>query len=146
VRLWNERGFTLIEMLIAFLVFLMLVTAFPMAMRVILNDRVNEGGLQYLEWEIFSSQVKKEVRTAEQMTVSPDSIFMRIGQNTIIYDKYGTNIRRRVNLKGYEILMQNLTGLKFENIPEGVEISATNKYGDQYMARIQRFISIGEAE
>jgi competence protein ComGF len=146
VRSWNNAGFTLVEMLISLLVFIMVASAFPIVMQIVLNDRIAESGIQRMEWEIFSSQVKKEIRTADQMTVSTDKILMKIGENTIIYDKYGSNIRRRVNFKGYEILMQNLSGFQFKSIPEGVEISATNTDGERYITRVQNFIMTGEVE
>lgn len=143
---WNDRGFTLVEMLLALIVFLMIASAFPLAIKIILNERVNASGIQRMEWEIFSSQVKKEMRSADQMTVSTDKILLKSGSNTIIYDKYGANIRRRVNFKGYEILMQNLSSFQFKRIPEGVEISATDTQGKRYITRIQNFIKIGEVE
>ena len=32
-----------------------------------------------------------------------------------MYEKYGSNIRRRVDLKGHEIMLQNIKAVKFEN-------------------------------
>ena len=140
----NDRGFTLLEMLLSLLTFLLIASVLPVAMRSILDDGIVESGLRRMEWEIFSSQVKKEIRSADEMTVSPEKILMKIDGKVILYEKYGTSMRRRVDFQGHEILMQNLSGFQFERIEEGFELTATDLNGVQYSEKFQNFIQVGE--
>lgn len=144
VLLLNDRGFTLLEMLLSLLTFIMIASVLPIGIRTILDDGIIEGGLHRMEWEVFSSQVKKEVRSADQMTVSPDKILMKIDGKIILYEKYGTNIRRRVDFQGHEILMQNLSDFRFKRVQEGFELTASDIKGIQHSATFQNFIQVGE--
>lgn len=144
VPLLNNRGYTLLEMLISLMILMTIASILPIGMGTILNDGVFESGIQRMEWDVFSSQVKKEIRTADEMTVRADKILLRKDGKVILYEKYGTNMRRRVDYQGHEILIQNLSSFQFEKIPMGVQIIATDVNGDMFSARAHNFIQIGE--
>ena len=124
VLLQSERGFTMAEMLLSVMLFLMIASMLPLGMKIILDHRVAETLERKMEWEVFSSQVKREIRSAQQMTVQSDKLFMKIDEQTIVYEKYNSSMRRRVNFQGHEILVQNLSSFSFGKIADGVEIKA----------------------
>lgn len=138
----NEGGFTLIEMLFAFTIFLTIVSFFPLITRIILQDDDIESRIQRMEWEVFISQIKKEIRTSNKITVANQKLFLEKDGQVITYEKYGTNIRRRVNNTGHEILIQNVSFFKFEKIINGVYVSVTDKFGQEYIENIRAFIQI----
>ncbi|MGA9227103.1 MAG: competence type IV pilus minor pilin ComGF [Mesobacillus sp.] len=140
----NDRGFTFLEMLLSLLTFLLIASVLPVGMRVILDDGMVESGIRRMEWEIFRSQVKKEVRSADEMTVNPEKIMMKIDGKVILYEKYGTSMRRRVDFQGHEILMQNLSSFRFERIEEGFRMTASDLNGVQHSAKFQNYIKVGE--
>lgn len=140
----NDRGFTFLEMLLSLLTFLMIASVFPVGMRVILDNGLIESGIRRMEWEIFSSQVKKEIRSADEMTVNRENIMMKIDGKVIFYEKYGTSIRRRVDFQGHEILLQNLSSFRFERIEEGFEMTAWDLNGVKHFAKFQNYIKVGE--
>lgn len=142
VRSQNEAGFTLVEMLVAFMAFCMLVSFLPLGLRTVLRDDHMERRAQRLEWEVFYSQIKKEARLASKISIQPDKLILEKTGETIIYEKYGSNIRRRVNYTGHEILLQNITTLQFARVTEGYSIAVTATDGNKYSANIRVFIPI----
>ena len=122
--LFNSKGFTLVEMLLAFSTFLIIVSFIPISITMIAqNGRVDER-LQRMEWEVFISQIKKEIRMSEQVQVDNNRLHLRSNGQLIMYEIYGSkSIRRRVDLKGHEIILQNVKTVTFEKLIQGVKIS-----------------------
>ncbi|WP_052807065.1 competence type IV pilus minor pilin ComGF [Mesobacillus subterraneus] len=139
----NEIGFTMLEMLLSLLVFSMIASMLPLSFRIILDDTLTEKGLTRMEWDVFSSQIKKEIRTAEQMTVQPDKLLLKVNGQIILYEKYASSMRRRVDGQGHEILMQNLSSFAFEKIADGVVVTAVGLDGIHYSVRIHQFLQTG---
>jgi competence protein ComGF len=139
----NERGFTMLEMLLSLMMFLMIASMLPLGFGILLDDSVIEEGIRGMEWEVFSSQVKKEIRTAEQVTVQSDKLLLKVDGQFILYEKYASSMRRRVNYKGHEILFQNLSSFTFEQIADGVMISAVDSNRTYYSVRIHQFHQTG---
>jgi competence protein ComGF len=142
VHLQNEKGFTLVEMLIAFIVFCMLASFFPLAIKTIASHNDMEPRNQRLEWEVFLSQLKKEARVSSQITVSGDKLHLQKNGETILYEKYGSNLRRRVNYTGHETLLQNVESVRFIKITGGFGIHVQDFEQVEYDANIRSFINM----
>jgi competence protein ComGF len=140
--LLNEKGFTIVEMLIAFMAFCMLVSFFPLAIQTVASNKYMEQRNQKLEWEVFLSQVKKETRLSSQVTVLGDKLLLQKNGETILYEKYGTNLRRRVNYTGHETLLQNVASVRFIKASGGFTIHIKDLEQKEYSANIRPFISI----
>jgi competence protein ComGF len=143
VPLVNDQGFTLIEMILSLFIFLVIVSMLPIGVRTVLDEGVFESGIRRMEWEVFSSQVKKDIRTADQITILVDKLLLKKNGKIILYEKYGSNMRRRVDYQGHEIMIQNLSGFQFGEIKEGVEIMATDLNGDLYTVRVHNHFQAG---
>ena len=61
-----------------------------------------------------------------------------------MYEKYGSNIRRRVDLKGHEIMLQNIKAVTFEPIANGVRISVQDRF-DQSESQVIRTMVLEES-
>jgi competence protein ComGF len=142
----SERGFTMVEMLLSVLLFLLVASMLPLGMKIILDQRVADNAVRKMEWEVFSSQVKKEIRSAEQLTVQTDKLLMKVDGQFILYEKYASGMRRRVNYQGHEILVQNLSSFSFAKIANGVEIKAKDIQEKDYSVRIHQFYQTGGEE
>jgi competence protein ComGF len=142
VHLQNEKGFTLVEMLIAFAAFCMLVSFFPLAIQTVASNKYLDQRNQRLEWEVFLSQVKKETRLSSQVTVLGDKLLLQKNGETILYEKYGSNLRRRVNYTGHETLLQNIASVQFIKASGGFGIYVKDLEQVEYSANIRSFISM----
>ncbi|MBM4762274.1 competence type IV pilus minor pilin ComGF [Bacillus sp. B15-48] len=146
VALLNDRGFTIVEMLIAFMVFCLLMALFPLGLKTVLGYEYSEARMQKLEWEVFTSQLKKELRMCNAVNIQDDKLFLQRGSDTVLYEKYGTNLRRRVNFSGHEIILQNVAEVKFNSLPEGYKITVIDSSGNEHNANIRAFIPIEVTE
>ncbi|MGM0900059.1 MAG: competence type IV pilus minor pilin ComGF [Bacillota bacterium] len=142
VPLQNEKGFTLVEMLIAFMAFCMLASFFPLAIQTVASHKYLDQRNQRLEWEVFLSQVKKETRLSSQVTVLGDKLLLQKNGDTILYEKYGANLRRRVNYTGHETLLQNVASVRFIKTTGGFSIYVQDLEQIEYSATIRSFISL----
>ena len=143
-KVLNNKGFTIVEMIIAFSAFLFIVSFIPLSFRLLYLDGFVEDRLQRMEWEVFIGQAKKEIRMGEGISVENNRLtFVKNGQS-IMYEKYGSNIRRRVDLKGHEIMLQNIKEVTFEPIANGVRISVQDQF-DQSESQVIRTMVMEES-
>jgi len=100
--------------------------------QIILNNKDTEATLQAMEWDVFSSQVKKEVRLSTRAEVISNRLILTKDTETIQYEMYGSNLRRRVNSTGHEILLQNVSQYSFAILNNAVKIDVTDLWGRKY--------------
>ena len=141
--LFNERGFTLVDMLLAFSIFLIIAAYIPLSINMIYRIGDVDDRIQRMEWEVFISQVKKEIRMSEHVEVDINNnrlLLLKDGRQ-ILYEKYSSNVRRRVDTKGHEILLQNIETLSFEKVIGGVKISVQDVYDQNHTSVIRTLLS-----
>lgn len=138
----NEQGFTLVEMLIALMAFSMIMSFLPLGIKSVLSHKVIDQGIQRMEWEVFYSQMKKEIRLATEITVLEDKLLLKRNTDTILYEKYESNLRRRVNYTGHEILLQNVASVQFKKLSTGFDITVTDLNGIEYAGHLRSIISM----
>lgn len=129
----NERGFTLIEVLVSFSAVLIITAVLPLLFQTIFTLTKVEDGVHPLELEVFSQQAKMEIRTAKSVTTSGKILTIKNGNGlSITYEKYQGNIRRRVNGTGHEIMLQNVGDVTFVQARNGAVFFITGDNGDFY--------------
>jgi len=144
MKVFNNKGFTIVEMMIAFSAFLLIVSFIPLCFRLFYHDGFVEERLQRMEWEVFINQAKKEIRMGEGISVENNTLtFLKSGQS-IKYEQYGSNIRRRVGLRGHEIMLQNIKTVTFEPVVNGVGISVQDQF-DQSQSQVIRTMVMEES-
>lgn len=128
----SDDAFTLIEVLISFSIFTMIIFFMTPVFQIILNNKDTEATLQAMEWDVFSSQVKKEIRLSTRAEVISNRLILTKDTETIQYEMYGSNLRRRVNSTGHEILLQNVSQYSFAILNNAVKIDVTDLWGRNY--------------
>lgn len=136
-KIRNEKGFTLLEMLLTFSIFLLIVSFIPMMINVVFIDSKTEKSFNELEWEVFIQQAKIEIREATEITATNDTLFFNMSNGDIIsYEKYQDVIRRRVNNRGHEVLLQNIVKVEYTPVSNGILIETVDRNGNKYKRRI----------
>lgn len=116
----KQAGFTMLNMLFAFSVFLLLMTFFPLALKVIKT----EVSTTSFKVDLFFEQIRNDIVQAKEISISDGSLYLSMENgNRIRYQKYNTNVRRQVNEVGNEILLQNVENIQYEIVANGVVIS-----------------------
>jgi competence protein ComGF len=141
VHLLNERGFTIAEVLVVFTAFCMLMAFLPLGVKTVLQHEHLDSRVQRLEWEIFNTQLKRETRFSTRLTVDKDKLLLYKSGETVLYEKYGSAVRRRVNYSGHEIILQNVAYLVFSPQTYGYSITVKDLNGKEYTATIRTFVA-----
>ncbi|MDR4888920.1 competence type IV pilus minor pilin ComGF [Fredinandcohnia sp. QZ13] len=138
----NEKGFTLVEMLVTFSILLVILAFIAPFLSVIYRD----SGEQFnkLEWQILLQQMKMEIREAREITVSSSGSvsFYNVAGDVVSFEKYTDKIRRRVNSKGHELLLQHITDVTFEPRTNGFMIKVLTVDGKTYQALISSLTAV----
>ena len=133
----NEKGFTLVEMLLSFSMMLLILTFLVMMLQLLFNE--NERDFNQLEWEVFIQQAKYEAQGSNTISLRNNIVtFARYNGEMVSYEPYQQVIRRRVNGTGHEVLLQNVKSVKYEATSNGIIIEVN----DKYKARISSIIPI----
>lgn len=143
-RFLNNRGFTMLEMLYAFSIFLLVISFFPICIKYLLDHEQLEAKTKRMEWYVFVNQLKKELRLAEEIVVTDDRLFLRKHGQDILFEKYGENLRRRVDYRGHEIVFQKVDAFKFSPLQNGVKLTLIDYYNQSYSASLYSYINLGK--
>ncbi|MGX6442733.1 competence type IV pilus minor pilin ComGF [Neobacillus sp. K501] len=140
VLIQNEQAFTLLEVLFAFLIFTTIIFFLTPVLQVLLNHSDSQERLQEMEWQVFCSQIKKEIRMSSNVEVLSGKLVLTNQNEKVYYEKYTQNLRRRVNSTGHEIALQNVSSVNFIRENHAVKIVVTDIWGNEYSTRIHSFI------
>ncbi|CAG9609353.1 competence type IV pilus minor pilin ComGF [Pseudoneobacillus rhizosphaerae] len=140
VNFWNS-GFTLAESLMGLAAFCLLAALLPLSFQVF--SKVDQGNsrLQTMQWEVFSSQIKKEIRMSQKINPQVNKLLLTRDTDSILYEKFGTNVRRRVNLTGNEILLQNVKSIQFDYIKNGTIVMVEDIWSKKYSFTTRSYIN-----
>jgi competence protein ComGF len=136
----NEKGFTLLEVLFAFSIFMTIVFFMVPILHMVLDNKDSDGRLQEMEWDVFCSQIKKEIRISSKAEVISGRLVLTYNNESINYEKYGSNLRRRVNASGHETLLQNVSSVTFTRINNSVRIIVKDLWGKEYNVVVHSYI------
>lgn len=132
----NNRGFTLIETLFAFSIFTIIIFFISPVFQLILNNTDLTERLQLMEWEVFCSQIKKEIRMSQNAEVVAGNLVLLEDNQTVLYEKYNTILRRRVNNLGHETLLQNVSVVNFKRINNAISVYVKSLSGKEFSITI----------
>lgn len=139
----SQKGFTLIEMLISFMVFLLIVFSLPLFLKILNEWTTPKSHVNPLEWQVFIQQSKIEIREASEIYIDDETLKLTKYNGEIVsYEMYDDKLRRRVNSRGHEILLQNVKSVTYKPEHNGVTIICYGEDNQQYSARISSLINI----
>lgn len=112
---------------------------FPV-IQIILDNKDSNGRLQNMEWDVFCSQIKREIRISSKAEVISGTLVLTLNNEKISYEKYGSIIRRRVNSTGHETILQNVSLVTFTRINNSVKIFVKDVWEKEYSVVVQSYI------
>ncbi|WP_433743116.1 competence type IV pilus minor pilin ComGF [Falsibacillus pallidus] len=126
----NEKGFTLVESLVVLLIFTIICSFLPLIFSAFQSFRSFDPGIDY-EWQLFLIQLRNEAHEAERVSESEGKIIMQTTQGEVLYEKYQTVIRRRVNQLGHEIVLQDIQSAELKLDSSQILISIQFRGGER---------------
>ncbi|MFE8702493.1 competence type IV pilus minor pilin ComGF [Cytobacillus sp. FJAT-54145] len=137
----NSKGFTMLEMLFSFSIFCLVSSFIPITFQLVLDHDSVHTRIQKMEWEVFVYQLSKEIQMSEHTNISNNKLELSIGGETISYEKYGSNIRRLVDYRGHEIVLQNVKGSQFNQTGQTIHINVMDTFNQSHEVNIFTYIS-----
>ncbi len=138
----NNKGVILLDMLFSLFLFLIIVSFIPPTLHLVLEKQLAAAELQNMEWQLFVSQLKKEVRISESIQVENNKLLLYADGENIIYEAYGGKIRRRVDFTGHEVTLQNVVSVQFSKLKNGVQVKIKDDYNQQNEAHIWSYLRL----
>lgn len=129
------------EMLLAFSVFCLLASFIPIFFNILLQQGFSDERIQRMEWELFVSQLKKEVQKSDAVEVRNNQLILTEDEDIVSFQKLGMNLRRQVNYRGNEVVLQNLESITYEMAGQKVLIEAVDIYENTYKVGVYLFIN-----
>lgn len=137
---FREQGFTMAEMLVSFSLFLTVLFFMPLGMNMLLGNGILAKDLQRMEWEVFVSQAKKEIRMCDEILEAGSVLKLQKNGQLIKYEMYGSNLRRTVNGEGHELILREVKTAAFSPVRQGVRITVQDTFGRPYSVIIYQLI------
>lgn len=111
----NEKGFSLIECILSLLILSTILCFFPLLIKA--YERIDHAisTEKDFEWNLFLMELRKELRTSNGWEVTKNGLYLKSGQEIVVYEKYNNLIRRRVDGKGHEVVLQKIKQINFSS-------------------------------
>jgi len=138
----NNSGFTMLEMLYGFSIFLIIIAFLPLSFKLLFHHDLIEARTQNMEWHVFINQLKKELRLSEGISIENGKLILKRNGQDVLYEKYNKSIRRRVNYTGHEVVLQQVDIIRFDYLKDGVRITVTDIFSQNYSAIIYSFLEL----
>ncbi|MCA1063370.1 ComGF family competence protein [Rossellomorea aquimaris] len=100
----------------------------------------------YYEWNLFHESLRNELWSGDSVLVTPFRISFTKGADTISYERYNDSIRRRVNDKGHEVVLQSIDSFSFSSIEEGMHMDLEFVGGEKVEGDFFYFTKEGSPE
>ncbi|WP_258831427.1 competence type IV pilus minor pilin ComGF [Peribacillus frigoritolerans] len=139
VMLRQNDGFTMIELLFSLLI-LMTTSLFVLQLFSIIHTQMRSvDKLHPKEWEVFTMQMKQEVRSSKAQDVMGNKLYLLSGEQLSSLEQYEDKVRRRVNGMGHEVILQNISEFRVNKDGSVIVINITDKAGTTFSRRFHPF-------
>jgi competence protein ComGF len=127
----RNDGSLLVETLLSFSCFLFLISFLPFIIKGVHIPKYTNGTLMKpLEVHLFFEQLSLELRQAKSISLAQNSLILsKDNGDTVIIERYGGFIRRRVNYSGHEVMLTNVKDISFTLKTNGVTIEVVGRNG-----------------
>jgi competence protein ComGF len=137
--LLNNKGFTLLDALLSFFVFSIISLSFPMIIKGFETIKSESIPPRYYEWNLFSESLGNEVWDTGGIIVSPERISFEKEGEWITYERYQNSVRRKVNDRGHEVVLQSIHSLALSEVPQGVKVKVEFEGGESMESEFYYF-------
>ncbi len=136
----KEAGFTLLEVIIAFAIFLIVTSVVPHYLKLISFDpKFN----QRIETSIFFQQLAFDIQESARISVVNNTLYLQKENNkTVTYALFQHRIRRQVNHVGQEIVLQNVQKIQFSEWGNGIDVRVQDSFDQEHQKRITHLLPL----
>lgn len=129
----------MIELLFSLLI-LMTTSLFVLQLFSIIHTQMRSvDKLHPKEWEVFTMQMKQEVRSSKAQDVMGNKLYLLSGEQLSSLEEYEDKVRRRVDGMGHEVILQNISEFRVDKDGSVIVINITDKAGTTFSRRFHPF-------
>ncbi len=123
-----DEGFTLISTLISLSLVLI---SLPLIYQLVYEVKsISKFELSPYKFMVF---IKDDIHRSEQLIAKDNKLYFYLPTNEIAtIEQYGKLIRRKVDDRGHEIYLREITNFQTEKLEHGVKVIITSKNGEKY--------------
>ncbi|OIU71074.1 competence type IV pilus minor pilin ComGF [Rossellomorea aquimaris] len=138
----NNKGFTLLDALLSFMIFTVISLSFPLVIKGLHIIQKESIPPRYYEWNLFSESLRMEMWGGSDLLYSPEEITFESNGKTITYERYQDSVRRRVGGLGHEVVLQGVDSYIITEVPQGIKISVVFKEGENVESEFYHYKEI----
>jgi competence protein ComGF len=136
----NERGYTLLNLLLSLFIYSIIISSLTTILHFLLSDSQHQNDLKPFEWELFIIQLHREMKEAENITVTESALSYTNKQGQLVnINRYQNLIRRQIGGQGHEIFLLKVQSVSFTQEGSGVRIHAVSEAGKDYSHMFRTF-------
>lgn len=125
----SEKGFSYISMFFALAIVSMTLPMFAYLLQSTSHLSSNHNELSTQQFFQF---IRDEVISSNDIKIEGNKLKLIQHDSEILIEQYGSLIRRQVDRKGHEILLQNIEKLSMDSNPYGIRLRIRNTLGETY--------------
>ncbi|PEW03373.1 competence protein ComG [Bacillus cereus] len=143
----KEAGFTLIEMIVCLLLLSMFFLLLP-RLHIMGIENTHSKGLNDWEWDVFLGQMQlefREVISGRKIERENDWNMLRFqlrNDDEVTYEKVNSNLIRKVNMRGREVILQRIEAISYKLTPQLLYIRVKDIGGEIYEGVVVRYSEI----
>ncbi|EJS59251.1 competence type IV pilus minor pilin ComGF [Bacillus nitratireducens] len=143
----KEAGFTLIEMIACLLLLSMFFLLLP-RLHIMGIENTHSKGLNDWEWDVFLGQMQlefREVVSGRKIERENDWNILRFqlrNDDEVTYEKVNSNLIRKVNMRGREVILQRVEAISYKLTPQLLYIRVKDIGGEIYEGVVVRYSEI----
>ena len=135
----KDNGFTMVEMLISLVVFMMLSILVTQIFLTVRENFAKKNQLHLKEWEIFSIQLKNEIRNSNDQSVSDNKLYLMTRGSLVTIEQYKNIVRRQVEGMGHEVMLQNIADFQVKQNGSDITVQVMDDEGLQYTRKFHPY-------
>ncbi len=139
----NQKGFTLVEMLLSLTIFFVIVSFISPILSLANPNYDTDNLATEMEWEIFIQQLTKEYRRAQHVSINEKNLSLQLnGEPLITYEPFSDKVRRRVDQSGHEVVLQFVKSIEYKHQNNLLRIKVVYKHGEIHETAIKTFMHV----
>lgn len=135
----KDSGFTMIEMLLSLVIFMMLSILVTQMFITVRENFGKKNQLHPKEWEIFTIQLKNEIRNSNEQSVIDNKLYLMSSGNIVTIEQYKNIVRRQVEGMGHEFMLQNIADFQVEQDGTDIIIQVMDNEGQLYTRKFHPY-------
>lgn len=139
VMLRKDNGFTMVEMLISLVIFMMLSILVIQIFLTVRENFAKKNQLHLKEWETFSIQLKNEIKNSKDQSVSDNKLYLITRGSFVTIEQYKNIVRRQVDGMGHEIMLQNIADFQVKLEADYITVQVIDDEGNQYTRKFHPY-------